>query len=213
MSAPKHLWSGDWRADSATSARERAGHRVEPPQPEESPAPSALTGPSLSARARAALRRASRALRAASNALAAALAGCVASLRRSRSPSGAVVVVAALLLIAGAAYGLSTVFGSDHSSGARASRNIPYLGVQMESVPVNRVLVAGVVPGSPADRAGIGPGDVITGVNHRAVSQPGDVISALSGLHPGNSVLVQINRGGIPYATRVTLTSQPAQSP
>jgi S1-C subfamily serine protease len=90
---------------------------------------------------------------------------------------------------------------------------MPYLGLQMESVPVNRVLVAGVVPGSPADRAGIGPGDVITAVNHHPVEQPGDVISALSPLHPGNNVLVQFSRGGVPYATQATLTDQPGPSP
>lgn len=206
MSAPKHLWSGDWRADSAAAAQERAGNRIDAPRPEEPPAPEPSPRPSLLAQALAALR-------AARQALGAALAGLAAAVRRAKVPSGAVVVVLALLAIAGVAYGLSALFGSNNSPVAGASRNIPYLGVQMESVPVNRVLVAGVVPGSPADRAGIGPGDVITAVNHRPVGQPGDVISALSSLHPGKSVLVQFSRGGIPYATQVTLTSQPAPSP
>jgi S1-C subfamily serine protease len=206
MSAPKHLWSGDWRADSAAAAHERASHRIDTPPPEEPPAPPPPRGPSLLARALAALR-------AAGQAVGAALAGLAAAVRRARIPSGAVVVVLALLAIAGTAYGLSALFGGKSSPASGASRNIPYLGVQMESVPVNRVLVAGVVPGSPADHAGIGPGDVITAVNHRPVAQPGDVISALSALHPGNPVLVQFTRGGIPYATEVTLTSQPAPSP
>jgi predicted metalloprotease with PDZ domain len=203
MSAPKHLWSGDWRADAAAAAQKRAGQRIETPPPEEPPP--APQQPSL-------LTRALAALRAAGQALAAALAELAATLRRTRIPTGAVVVVA-LLAIAGAAYGLSALFGSNSPPASSASRNIPYLGVQMESVPVNRVLVAGVVPGSPADRAGLGPGDVITAVNHRPVGQPGDVISALSSMHPGNSVLVQFSRGGVPYATQVKLTSQPSPSP
>jgi S1-C subfamily serine protease len=204
MSAPKHLWSGDWRADAAAAAQKRAGQRTETPPPEEPPP--APHQPSL-------LTRALAALRAAGQALGAALAELAATLRRARIPTGAVVVVLALLAIAGAAYGLSALFGSNSPPASSASRNIPYLGVQMESVPVNRVLVAGVVPGSPADRAGLGPGDVITAVNHHPVGQPGDVISALSSMHPGNSVLVQFSRGGIPYATQVKLTSQPSPSP
>jgi S1-C subfamily serine protease len=89
----------------------------------------------------------------------------------------------------------------------------PFLGVQLESVPVNRVLVDGVVPGSPADRAGIGPGDVIVAVNGKAVGSPGDVDADLSGLHAGNTVSVAVKRGPQTFTTKATLTRQPAGYP
>jgi S1-C subfamily serine protease len=119
-----------------------------------------------------------------------------------------VIVLAAIVLIAGAAYGLSKALGSGSSPVASASHNLPYLGAQMESVPINRVLVSAVVPNSPAAQAGIGPGDIIVTVNNQAISQPGDVTALLRHLHPGDSVSIQIERGGIPYTTRATLTSQ-----
>jgi S1-C subfamily serine protease len=137
-------------------------------------------------------------------------AAALAAFRLPGAPSRTLVVVfAALVLIAGAAYGLSRALTSGGSDGASVNRNIPYLGVQMESVPVNRVLVAGVVPGSPASQAGIGPGDVIVAVDNHPVSQPGDVTSDLSSLHPGDSVQIELDRGGITLNTRAKLTHEP----
>jgi membrane-associated protease RseP (regulator of RpoE activity) len=195
MSAPKHLWSGDWQAESA-AARHRARPRPEEPQPEP---PQPPPEPSLWERGVAAMR-----------ALRARAAAAIAVFRMPGAPSRTLVVVlAALVVIAGAAYGLSRALTSGDSQRASVNRNIPYLGVQMESVPVNRVLVAGVVPGSPASQAGIGPGDVIVAIDNHPVSQPGDVTGDLSSLHPGDSVQIEIDRGGIPLNTRATLTHEP----
>jgi membrane-associated protease RseP (regulator of RpoE activity) len=195
MSAPKHLWSGDWQAESA-AARNRAQPRREEPEPEP---PQLPPEPSLWERFVAALRAAR-----------ARAAAAFAAFRMPGAPSRTLVAVfAALVLIAGAAYGLSRALTSGGSPRASANRNIPYLGVQMESVPVNRVLVAGVVPGSPASQAGIGPGDVIVAIDNHPVSQPGDVTSDLSSLHPGDSVQIELDRGGIPLNTRATLTHEP----
>jgi S1-C subfamily serine protease len=51
-------------------------------------------------------------------------------------------------------------------------------------------LVAGAVPGSPAAAAGIGKGDVITGLETTAVASPTDLSSALLRYHPGDTVRV-----------------------
>lgn len=198
MSAPKHLWSGDWQTESA-AARERARRRPETPPSEPPQPPPGPPEPSLWERLVAAMRAAR-----------ARVAGALAGLRTPGAPSRTLVVVlAALVLIAGAAYGLSRALTSGSPANASANRNIPYLGVQMESVPVNRVLVAGVVPGSPASQAGIGPGDVIVAIDNHPVSQPGDVTSDLSSLHPGDTVQIELDRGGTPLNTRATLTHEP----
>jgi membrane-associated protease RseP (regulator of RpoE activity) len=181
MSAPKHLWSGDWESDSEAAARER-GNRLplieEPvvePEPEPEVAPREPKPRRQWPRPR------------------------VATL---------VVAVAALLVLAGGAVGLSKLSGQ-----TAAQKNTPWLGANLETVPVNRIVISSVVPGSPADRAGLGPGDVLTTVNGKSIAAPGDVAAALKGLHPGDSVKIQVQRGPLLYDTQATLAAEPFNSP
>jgi serine protease Do len=83
----------------------------------------------------------------------------------------------------------------------------------METIPVNRVMIVSVTPGSPADRAGLGPGDLILGVNQHPVEAAGDVTAVLSRLKPGDSVSLQVQRGQVTLTTRAKLASQPSNYP
>ena len=58
------------------------------------------------------------------------------------------------------------------------------------------VVVRGAVPGSPAARAGLQPGDVLTRVGSRALRNPFDWEAALLDLRPGETVPVRVRRGG-----------------
>ncbi|HLI02176.1 MAG TPA: trypsin-like peptidase domain-containing protein [Acidimicrobiales bacterium] len=73
------------------------------------------------------------------------------------------------------------------------------------------VAVAGVVPGSPASKAGLATGDVITRVAGRAVTSP-TVLSAILASHrPGSKVSVTwTDTVGQQHTATVTLTSGPA---
>lgn len=113
-------------------------------------------------------------------------------------------------LIVGGTIALASSNGSNSGLAPAAG---PFLGIQMESVPVNRVLVDGVVPGSPADQAGVGPGDIVVAVNGKAVSSPGDVDADLSGLHAGDTVSLAVQRGPQMFTTKAMLTRQPAGYP
>ena len=67
----------------------------------------------------------------------------------------------------------------------------PYIGIRMQPVtqevakglgknaPESGALVAQIEPGSPADKAGAKPGDVITGVSGKSVKDPADVQRAI----------------------------------
>ena len=69
------------------------------------------------------------------------------------------------------------------------------------------VLVVNVDPGSPADMAGIVPGDVLVNIDSKAVREPQDVSEAESGLEPGRTVSVVLARDGGRSIKIVNLTT------
>jgi S1-C subfamily serine protease len=74
-------------------------------------------------------------------------------------------------------------------------------------------MVVDVAQGSPADVAGLQPGDVITKIGNRPVRTPSDLESALAAMHPGQQVEIQYAQGPIPNTTRATLRARPANGP
>jgi putative serine protease PepD len=73
----------------------------------------------------------------------------------------------------------------------------PWIGVSTSPALGGGAEVAQVVPGSPAERAGIRTGDVIVGVDGDRVAEPDDVASAISAKAPGDEVTVEVRgRGG-----------------
>jgi S1-C subfamily serine protease len=62
-------------------------------------------------------------------------------------------------------------------------------------VPVFGALVGKVSPGSPADRAGLAPGDIITGLGLRSIANVEGVEQALANVEPGGRLTVTFQRG------------------
>jgi membrane-associated protease RseP (regulator of RpoE activity) len=216
MSSPKHLWSGDWEQDSDAAAADRAGRRLpELPEPPAARAPEPVRTPEP-VRAPDPV-RASDPVRAAEPAppRPAPTPPRPASKPprpKRRYPRRAVALACLFAaLIAGGAIALSNAHTGSGPGGI--GRSGPWLGVQLQSVPVNQVLVDGVTPGSPADQAGIGAGDVIVAVNGKPVASPGDVDAALGGMHVGQTVAVSVERGPLSFTTQATLTRQPVGYP
>ena len=92
----------------------------------------------------------------------------------------------------------------------------PYLGVQLTTASaigaanaVPGATVAAVTPGSPAARAGLVAGDVITAVNGTAATSADDVTAAVAALEPGRTVTLQVTRGGSSRTVSVTLGRRP----
>ena len=143
-----------------------------------------------------------------------------ASLGRLRAPGRRRVRVAALagvlfVLVVAAAYAATS-----GSSGTRtpepaaiASTSPAWLGVDLTNAPVRGAVVAKVVPGSPAARAGIRPGDVITQFDTEPIETPAILTSVVLGMQPGDTVDIQIQRGASQLTVRVVLTSAPARNP
>ena len=69
-----------------------------------------------------------------------------------------------------------------------------------------------VQSGTPADAAGLNPGDVILQMNGKSYSDPQSLSAAISKLHPGDKVTLQVWSNGSRHLVTVTLASKPADT-
>ncbi|MGX9899861.1 S1C family serine protease [Arthrobacter sp. SA17] len=81
------------------------------------------------------------------------------------------------------------------------------LGIQ----DTNGVLVMSIADGGPADDAGIEPGDVLLTLEGKELSAPEDLLAALRGLDPGQTVTVSFNRDNQGQEAKVQLSERPAE--
>jgi serine protease Do len=96
----------------------------------------------------------------------------------------------------------------------------PWIGVRLDEprtantreLIVRGATVAGVTPGSPAERAGIRRGDVITRVRSRTVRNRFDWDAALLDLRVGEQVPLILRRGGSDVSVAVTIADLPEVS-
>ena len=86
-----------------------------------------------------------------------------------------------------------------------------FLGVQVGTTMGGPgALVAAVVRGGPADKAGIAPGDFIVSIAGKQTQTAAEVASVLAGLKPGQQVKVGVvTRGGARKTVQVTLAQLP----
>jgi membrane-associated protease RseP (regulator of RpoE activity) len=197
MNGPRHLWAGDWEDESSARAAELAaqrarGARAPDPSPEddapEREPPKTPRRPTLRER--------------------------VANFRRRHARRLRLALLVGILTLcgAGAAYAVTTQFTggtSSHEQAAASGSQHPWLGVEMVSSPSGGVLVAKVIPGSPAQAAGIRPGDVITQMDTEPIAAPAIAAAAIDGLQPGDHVDIQLQRGSGSLTAHVTLATQP----
>jgi putative serine protease PepD len=85
-----------------------------------------------------------------------------------------------------------------------------WLGVEVAATTSGGLLVAKVVPGGPAVKAGIRTGELITAVQGTATPDPATLADVLAGLRPGQTVRVAVvGPGGAHRTVRVTLGQFP----
>ncbi len=118
----------------------------------------------------------------------------------------------ATLMIAGVA-------GLGRSAAAQDERGGPWLGVMTQAltdelkesmeIEGRGVLVARVVDGSPADRAGIQRGDVIASVNSRGVTSPEELSRIVRAGRVGQEVSIEVVRDGRSRTVSATLEGRP----
>ena len=81
----------------------------------------------------------------------------------------------------------------------------------VESTPAG-VVVSDIVTGTPAQQAGLQPGDVITSLDDAPISSSDDLRTALFPHHPGDTVtLGYTDTTGAAQTASITLASGPPQ--
>jgi peroxiredoxin len=86
-----------------------------------------------------------------------------------------------------------------------------WLGVELaaRSQTEAGVLVRDVLPGSPAERAGLSSGDVIVSVDGKNVGRPSDVVRLVSSRQAGDRLSLAVMRGGADRLFGATLVARP----
>ena len=69
-----------------------------------------------------------------------------------------------------------------------------------------------IVAGSPAAKAGLQAGDIITAVNGTHVASVNEFVGAIANYAPGTTVTLTVDRAGSTKSIKLTLGSQPASA-
>jgi putative serine protease PepD len=86
---------------------------------------------------------------------------------------------------------------------------VGYIGVTLSETP-NGITVVTVQPSTPADEAGIQPGDIIAKVNDTTVSTAEQLSTVLRSMSPGTQVNITVSRDGAVKVIPLTLAQRPA---
>ncbi len=70
-----------------------------------------------------------------------------------------------------------------------------------------------IVPGGPADKAGLKPGDLITAIDGKQIISVNQFIGTIATYSPGDTVTLTVKRGGQTKTIKLTLGSQPSTPP
>jgi serine protease Do len=84
------------------------------------------------------------------------------------------------------------------------------MGLPTTNPTADGALIAAISPSSPAFRAGLKPGDVITKVNGATVTNPADLADDIANVDPGQDTKISYMRGGKTADVSVAVATMPA---
>lgn len=76
---------------------------------------------------------------------------------------------------------------------------------------VRGALITGVVRGTPADKAGVRPGDILVAVEGKAITSASTMLNSIAALKPGTQASIKVRRAEQELALKVTVGQRPQQ--
>jgi Do/DeqQ family serine protease len=93
--------------------------------------------------------------------------------------------------------------------GVEVQEITPALAESFKLGDARGALIAGVLRGGPADKAGIKPGDVLLEVGGKPVADPASMLNLVAALAPGGSATLRLSRQGRDLDATVTVGRRP----
>jgi hypothetical protein len=84
-------------------------------------------------------------------------------------------------------------------------RRRAFLGIEMENAPAGGVTVRRVVPGSPAEKAGLAAGDELVAIDGHPVATPQEVAAIVGAHEPGDEIELRVRRDGATLTVKAKL--------
>jgi Do/DeqQ family serine protease len=97
--------------------------------------------------------------------------------------------------------------------GVEVQEITPALAESFKLGDARGAIIAGVLRGGPADRAGVKPGDVLTAINGAPVSDPQAMLNLVAALQPGSSARMALQRQAQALEVEVTVGRRPKPQP
>jgi len=94
--------------------------------------------------------------------------------------------------------------------GVEAQEITPEIAESFRLPSTNGVLIAGVLRGGPADRAGLQPGDVLMAIEGKPVKDPNAMLNLVAALVPGKPAAIRLRRDNKDVEIKVAVGKRPA---
>jgi Do/DeqQ family serine protease len=95
--------------------------------------------------------------------------------------------------------------------GVEAQEITPEIAESFRLPSTNGVLIAGVLPGGPAARAGLKPGDILVAIEGSPVKDPNSMLNLVAALVPGKPAAIRLRRESKDMDIQVTVGTRPTQ--
>jgi Do/DeqQ family serine protease len=95
--------------------------------------------------------------------------------------------------------------------GVEAQEITPEVADSLRLSSTNGVLIAGVLRGGPAEKAGLKPGDILLAIEGRQVKDPNSMLNLVAALVPGKQASIRFRRDNKDVDVQVAVGKRPAQ--